>query len=345
MPSVDPKQVQGLIDRLKQLTEKAEAGKGTAATSAADVKSLSTSVLNVEGLVTDGKVDAEKWSALPEAEQLDRYEHLIRIFDATAVLLESDGPTDRSSVMFKEYLSNFWVIVLTLLALLGTIVTLYFIHDDFRWATERRPMADCCAAASGATGPKAASGAPGATGASGPTSAGGPTGANATGPTAATGPSGPSGPAGLNTNTGARLGPLEQDILLMVILMGTLGGFLHLTSSLAKYVGNRQLLRSWVIYYLLMPVEGPALAVVVYLLLRVGVLNASSTGQDTGNLNFVGIYGFSVLAGIFSKQALEMLANVFNTVFAKVQGKDSTTGGKPDSTNPPATGKPGTPAR
>jgi len=118
----------------------------------------------------------------------------------------------------------------------------------------------------------------------------------------------------------------------MVILMGALGGFLHLTSSLAKYVGNRQLLRSWVIYYLLMPVEGSALAVAVYLLLRVGVLNPSSTNADsTGNLCWVGIYGFSVLAGIFSKQALEMLGNVFNTIFAKVQGKDSTTGAKVDN--------------
>lgn len=127
----------------------------------------------------------------------------------------------------------------------------------------------------------------------------------------------------------------------MVMLMGTLGGFLHLTSSLGKYVGNRQLLRSWVIYYLLMPAEGAALAVAFYLLLRVGILSPSSAGQDnaTGNLNFIGIYGFSVLAGLFSKQALEMLANVFSTVFAKVQGKDQTTGGTPSSA-PPAGKKP-----
>ena len=119
----------------------------------------------------------------------------------------------------------------------------------------------------------------------------------------------------------------------MVMLMGMLGGFLHLTSSLAKYVGNRNLLRSWVIYYLIMPVEGPALAVAIYLLFRVGVLNPSAANQNaTDNLNWIGLYGFSVLAGIFSKQALEMLGNVFNTIFARVEGKDTITGSqKPKS--------------
>src|SRR5262249_25323302 len=138
------------------------------------------------------------------------------------------------------------------------------------------------------------------------------TSASETGRSAATGAT--AGPSPSTTP----LPPLERDILLMVMLMGALGGFLHLTSSLAIYVGNRDLLRSWVIYYLLMPVEGPALAVGLYLLIRVGVLSPAANNQSTGNLNFIGIYGFSVLAGIFSKQALEMLGKVFSTIFSKV---------------------------
>jgi hypothetical protein len=112
-------------------------------------------------------------------------------------------------------------------------------------------------------------------------------------------------------------------VLRMVVLMGCLGGFLHFTSSLAKYVGNRQLLRSWAFYYLLMPIEGAALAPVIYLLLRVGVLSPGTGGQGgTANLNLVGIYGFAALSGLFSKQAIDMLAQVFATIFTKIKSKD-----------------------
>jgi len=110
----------------------------------------------------------------------------------------------------------------------------------------------------------------------------------------------------------------ERDLLYMIILMGLLGGFVHLTSSLARYVGNRQLVRSWVIWYLLMPFSGASLAPMVYLLLRVGVL---SNGTD--HLNVFGLYGFAALTGLFAEHAIEMLANVFAEVFTKIKGKDS----------------------
>jgi hypothetical protein len=103
----------------------------------------------------------------------------------------------------------------------------------------------------------------------------------------------------------------------MVILMGMLGGFVHLTSSLSRYVGNRQLLRSWVIWYVLMPISGAALAPMVYLLLRVGVL---SNGTDS--MNVFGLYAFAALTGLFAEQAIEMLANLFSEIFSKVQAKD-----------------------
>jgi hypothetical protein len=105
--------------------------------------------------------------------------------------------------------------------------------------------------------------------------------------------------------------------------VGRLGGFVHLTSSLARYVGNRQLLRSWVVWYLLMPFSGAALAPMVYLLLRVGVL---SNGTD--HLNVFGLYGFAALTGLFAEQTIEMLAKVFSEIFTKVQAKDPIDRGK-----------------
>jgi hypothetical protein len=119
-------------------------------------------------------------------------------------------------------------------------------------------------------------------------------------------------------------GPKEEIVLLMVMFLGALGGLIHLISSVSLFVGNRQFLRSWAPYYLLMPLEGAALAVACYLLLRVGVLSpANTSGNATSSLNLIGIYGFAILTGIFSKQALQMLADVFSTVFKKVQGKDA----------------------
>jgi hypothetical protein len=286
--AIDANELQTLVTRLNDLTERAGSSKSQADTSATEVQSLANGALKEIDLDGSGKVDAAKWNALSTEAQRNRYERLLRVAEAVAVLEDSDGPGDQNSIMFRDYLGNRWVVFLTLLALAGTILTLIFIHQNFQQAMQGPPVL-------------AAPGTP---------------------------------PATQNPP------PLEQNVLLMVMLMGILGGFLHLTSSLAIYVGNRHLLRSWVIYYLLMPVEGPALAVALYLLLRVGVLSPPSVGQaSTANLNFVGIYGFSVLAGIFSKQALEMLANVFNIIFTKVKAKDAASGAPADTTQAPASAK------
>ncbi len=119
------------------------------------------------------------------------------------------------------------------------------------------------------------------------------------------------------------LHPTESNALIMVALMGVLGGFIHFSSSLAQYVGNRQLTKSWLLYYLLMPIESAALAPLVFLILRVGVLSPG-TGSVVGScgLNYIGLYAFAGLTGMFSKQAIEKLADVFSTLFKRVPGED-----------------------
>jgi hypothetical protein len=114
----------------------------------------------------------------------------------------------------------------------------------------------------------------------------------------------------------------------MIILMGALGGCLHWTSSLAMYIGNGAFLRRWIPYYVLMPFEGGALATVIYLLLRVGVLSPSAVSSGPGNLNLLSLYAFAGLTGLFTKQAMQMLADVFSVIFTKIQAKDSTETGQ-----------------
>jgi hypothetical protein len=113
-------------------------------------------------------------------------------------------------------------------------------------------------------------------------------------------------------------GATEDSILTMIVLLGALGGTLHLVSSLFKYVGNRQFKRSWVLYYLAMPLTGAGLAPVVYLLLRVGIISPSQGGagdSSLANLNLIFIYAFALLTGMFSRAATDKLGEVFNTIF------------------------------
>ncbi|MEO8324819.1 MAG: hypothetical protein ABI618_03150 [Nitrospirota bacterium] len=113
-------------------------------------------------------------------------------------------------------------------------------------------------------------------------------------------------------------GANEENVLEMVILLGALGGALHLMASLGAYVGNRQLKRSWVLHYLFMPLVGASLAPMVYMLLRVGILTPSGTasgGSSIANLNLIAIYGFATLSGLFAKTATDKLKEVFATIF------------------------------
>lgn len=126
---------------------------------------------------------------------------------------------------------------------------------------------------------------------------------------------------------------VEGDVLRMVILMGALGGAIHWMSSLANFIGNGNLFRRWIPYYVLAPFQGAALAMVVYLLLRVGVLappaNATQNGGPAQSLNLLGLYAFAALTGLFAKQAIEMLRDVFGVIFKKIEAKDASGTSKP----------------
>jgi hypothetical protein len=116
----------------------------------------------------------------------------------------------------------------------------------------------------------------------------------------------------------------ESTILFMVVMLGALGGSLHMTGSFGKFVGNRQLLRSWVPYYFLIPFVGAILASIVYMVVRIGFVTPTGTARDGASLtdlNLIGIYSFAALSGMFAKTATDKLADVFNTIF-RANGKE-----------------------
>jgi hypothetical protein len=102
------------------------------------------------------------------------------------------------------------------------------------------------------------------------------------------------------------------ELLLAVMLAGGIGSYIHGVNSFVTYVGNRSFVASWVPWYLLRPFMGIAMSVVFYVVVRGGVLVMS------GGVSSVDPYAMmtvAALAGMFSKQASDKLAEVFDTLF------------------------------
>jgi hypothetical protein len=109
----------------------------------------------------------------------------------------------------------------------------------------------------------------------------------------------------------------ESALLLIVVLAGALGAFLHVATSFSDYVGNRRLMRSWTWFYVLRPLVGASLAVIFYF----AILGGLFTSQGTSALNPYGIAALSALVGLFSKQATNKLQQIFDTAFAVAKGE------------------------
>lgn len=101
-------------------------------------------------------------------------------------------------------------------------------------------------------------------------------------------------------------------LLMLVMVAGGLGSFIHTATSFTDFVGNEKLTRSWIWWYLLKPFIGMALAVLFYVVVRGGFM---STGAGADSLNLYGIAALAGMAGMFSKQATDKLSEVFNSLF------------------------------
>ncbi len=142
-----------------------------------------------------------------------------------------------------------------------------------------------------------------------------------------------------NVNLG--LGPVAVDVsvtkatalLLLAIVMGGIGGYIHAATSFATYLGNRNFKASWGWWYGLRAFVGAGLALLLYFAVRAGLLGA---GSGTGSIDPYGVALVSGLAGLFSKQATDKLEEVFNTAFKTADGAgDDRRADKADEAVPP----------
>ena len=112
----------------------------------------------------------------------------------------------------------------------------------------------------------------------------------------------------------------ETLFFLIVALGGALGGLIHTTRSIAKYVGNREFRWSWVPYNLTLPLVGALGGTVFYIVLRAGLFSPSTSVSEASPFGFCAV---ALLVGLFSEQAMEKLKEVAGNVFTQPEpGKD-----------------------
>jgi hypothetical protein len=114
---------------------------------------------------------------------------------------------------------------------------------------------------------------------------------------------------------------LEARMVLIVALSGALGGLVHSLRSFYWYLGNRELVWSWLGMYILVPFVGTALGVVFYLIIRGGFFSPQATVEQTSPFGFAAL---AALVGLFSEQAVLKLKKVAETVLTEAaEGKNA----------------------
>lgn len=109
-------------------------------------------------------------------------------------------------------------------------------------------------------------------------------------------------PATINLNT---------ILMILVSFSGFLGSMIHTSSSLVNYIGSGKFRRRWLLWYIVKPFTGAALSIVIYFILRAGILNPG----ESDNLNLYGLVTLAALSGLFSDKATLKLEEIFSVIF------------------------------
>lgn len=106
-------------------------------------------------------------------------------------------------------------------------------------------------------------------------------------------------------------GQTDSRLMMVAGLAGLLGAFIHTATSFATYLGNLQFRRSWIPWYLLRPLIGMALGILVHLVFMAGFIS----GNQPDAVSPYGVGAICGLAGLFSKQTVDKLREVFENAF------------------------------
>lgn len=125
--------------------------------------------------------------------------------------------------------------------------------------------------------------------------------------------------------------PVDNDhaLLLLVLIMGAIGSWLHAASSFLDFVGNRNFITSWITWYLMRPILGAMMAVIFYVVIRAGLFPHSGIGIEA--INPFSIAALAGLVGLFTQRATKKLADVFDALFPTQKKDEDPLAPKPQS--------------
>lgn len=108
--------------------------------------------------------------------------------------------------------------------------------------------------------------------------------------------------------------PISQELqmILVVVLSGALGSYVHGATSFVTFAGTRSIVASWRWWYILRPFIGSVLALGFYFVVRAGFFD---TAQGTQTTTLLGFAAMAFLVGMFTRQATEKLSQLFDALF------------------------------
>jgi hypothetical protein len=118
----------------------------------------------------------------------------------------------------------------------------------------------------------------------------------------------------------------EARWIVLVAVSGALGAYVHMAHSFVTYVGLEKVKKSWLWWYAMRPFIGMALALAFFLVYGASTNSIGSISMGTASPG--GILAIAVVVGMFSKQAIDKLAEVFDMLLKsdtgdKMKDKDS----------------------
>jgi phosphate/sulfate permease len=125
----------------------------------------------------------------------------------------------------------------------------------------------------------------------------------------------------------------EVRLIGLSVLFGILGATIHSMGSLATWVSRQKLNRSYFAWYLIRPLIGGSLAMVVYLLLRASLLSTVVSGSQINSSFFIndfGVAGICAIVGLMTAQMTNKLRDLFDVLFGINKGTDRGDNEEPD---------------
>ncbi|UCH92746.1 MAG: hypothetical protein JSV88_20955 [Candidatus Aminicenantes bacterium] len=108
-------------------------------------------------------------------------------------------------------------------------------------------------------------------------------------------------------------------MLLLVLLAGALGSYIHVATSFSYHIAKRDYEPHWYWWYWMRLPIGAALALMFIMIIEGGIF-ITTTG--TNHANPVTTIGIAALIGLFSRHALEKLRDIFDVIFNPREKKD-----------------------